>query len=110
MPPVVQYLGEDDGNGPEFNPGGVYLSISFRRIRFDEGKILKEGSPKSLTRELGSAGITIKVSDTNIDLGPYLTDYKYTIDDSRLYFSVKDPDQALPQIIKYSYQKMISQN
>ena len=66
----------------------------------DEGKILKEGSPKSLTRELGSAGITIKVSDTNIDLKPYLTDYKYTVDDSRLYFSVKDPDQALPQIIK----------
>ena len=66
----------------------------------DEGKILKKGTPKSLTRELGNAGITIKVSDTNIDLGPYLTDYKYTIDDSRLYFSVKDPDQALPKIIK----------
>tara|TARA_B100001996_G_scaffold16332_1_gene13632 strand:+ start:1057 stop:1986 length:930 start_codon:yes stop_codon:yes gene_type:complete len=66
----------------------------------DEGKILKEGSPKSLTRELGSAGITIKVSDTNIDLKPYLTDYKYTIDNSRLYFSVKDPDQSLPKIIK----------
>ena len=66
----------------------------------DEGKILKEGTPKSLTRELGNAGITIKVSDTNIDLGPYLTDYKYTVDDSRLYFSVKDPDQALPKIIK----------
>ena len=66
----------------------------------DEGKILKEGAPKSLTRELGSAGITIKISDTNIDLEPYLTDYKYTIDDSRLYFSVKDPDQALPKIIK----------
>jgi len=66
----------------------------------DEGKILKEGSPKSLTRELGSAGITIKVSDMNIDLKPYLTDYKYTIDNSRLYFSVKDPDQSLPKIIK----------
>ncbi len=24
----------DDGNEPELNPGGVYLSISFRRIRF----------------------------------------------------------------------------
>jgi len=66
----------------------------------DEGKILKEGAPKSLTQELGSAGITIKISDANIDLGPYLTDYKYTVDDSRLYFSVKDPDQALPKIIK----------
>lgn len=66
----------------------------------DEGKILKEGTPKSLTRELGNAGITIKISDTDIDLGPYLTDYKYTVDNSRLYFSVKDPDQALPKIIK----------
>ena len=66
----------------------------------DEGKILKEGAPQSLTRELGSAGITIKISDTNIDIAPHLSDYKYTIDDNRLYFSVTDPDQALPKIIK----------
>ena len=66
----------------------------------DEGKILKEGAPKSLTRELGSAGITIKISDTNVDIDSYLSDFKYTIDDNRLYFSVIDPDQALPKIIK----------
>ena len=66
----------------------------------DEGKILKEGAPRSLTRELGSAGITIKIGDTNTDIAPHLANYKYTIDDNRLYFSVIDPDQALPKIIK----------
>ena len=66
----------------------------------DEGKILKEGNPKSLTRELGTAGITVHVSNSDGDLGKYISDYNYTIDDNRLYFSVKDPDLELPKIIK----------
>ena len=66
----------------------------------DEGKILKEGNPKSLTRELGTAGITVHVSNSDGDLGKYISDYNYTINDNRLYFSVKDPDLELPKIIK----------
>ena len=66
----------------------------------DEGIILKEGNPKSLTRELGTAGITVHVSNSDGDLGKYISDYNYTIDDNRLYFSVKDPDLELPKIIK----------
>ena len=66
----------------------------------DEGQILKEGNPKSLTRELGTAGITVHVSNSDGDLGKYISDYNYTIDDNRLYFSVKDPDLELPKIIK----------
>ena len=66
----------------------------------DEGKILKEGAPKTLTQELGTAGITINISDTNIELEQFLSNYKYTLDDNRLHFSVTDPDQALPKIIK----------
>ena len=66
----------------------------------DEGKILKEGNPKSLTRELGTAGITVHVSNSDGDLGKYISDYNYTMDDNRLYFSVKDPDLELPKIIK----------
>ena len=66
----------------------------------DEGKILKEGNPKTLTQELGTAGITINISDTDIELGQFLSNYKYTLDDNRLHFSVTDPDQALPKIIK----------
>ena len=66
----------------------------------DEGIILKEGNPKSLTRELGTAGLTVHVSNSNGNLGSYISDYNYTIDDNRLYFSVKDPDLELPKIIK----------
>ena len=33
-------------------------------------------------------------------MGKYISDYNYTIDDNRLYFSVKDPDLELPKIIK----------
>ena len=66
----------------------------------DEGKILKEGNPKILTQELGTAGITINISDTNTKLEQYLSDFQYTIDDNRLHFSVKNPDRALPRIIK----------
>ena len=66
----------------------------------DEGIILKEGNPKSLTRELGTAGITVHVSNSDGNLGKYISDYNYTIDNNRLYFSVKDPDLELPKIIK----------
>ena len=66
----------------------------------DEGKILKEGSPKILTKELGTAGITINIGNTNQKLDPYFSEYTYTIEKNRLHFSVKDPDKALPKIIK----------
>jgi ABC-2 type transport system ATP-binding protein len=66
----------------------------------DEGKILKEGNPKILTQELGTAGITINISDPNTQLEQYLSDFQYTMDDNRLHFSVKNPDRALPRIIK----------
>ena len=66
----------------------------------DEGKILKEGSPKILTQELGTAGITINIGNTNQKLDPYFSEYTYTIEKNRLHFSVKDPDKALPKIIK----------
>ena len=66
----------------------------------DEGKILKEGSPKILTQELGTAGISINIGNTNQKLDPYFSEYTYTIEKNRLHFSVKDPDKALPKIIK----------
>ena len=66
----------------------------------DEGKILKEGPPKILTQELGTAGISINIGNTNQKLDPYFSEYTYTIEKNRLYFSVKDPDKALPKIIK----------
>ena len=66
----------------------------------DEGKILKRGSPKELTQELGSSGITIKIGDVRNKFDSFLTDYSYTFNDNRLHFSVKNPDVAMPDIIQ----------
>ena len=66
----------------------------------DEGKILKEGPPKILTQELGTAGISINIGNTNQKLDSYFSEYTYIIEKNRLHFSVKDPDKALPKIIK----------
>ena len=66
----------------------------------DEGKILKRGSPKELTQELGSSGITIKIGDTINKFDSFLGDYSYTFSDNRLHFSVKNPDVAMPDIIQ----------
>ena len=66
----------------------------------DEGKILKKGSPKELTQELGSSGITIKIGDVRNKFDSFLSDYSYTFSDNRLHFSVKNPDVAMPDIIQ----------
>ncbi len=66
----------------------------------DEGKILKEGSPKELTQELGSSGITIHLNENKQNLNTVLADYSFTLDQNRLHFSVKDSDLAMPKIIQ----------
>lgn len=65
----------------------------------DEGKILKEGSPKELTRELGSAGITVQLGQESNGFDEALAQFKYTRDGNRLHFSVKDPDASMAEII-----------
>ncbi len=66
----------------------------------DNGKILKMGAPKELTRELGEAGITVVLENLNGLNKKDLENYKYTNDKNRLHFSVKDPDNELPKIIR----------
>ena len=66
----------------------------------DNGKILKMGAPKELTRELGEAGITVVLENLNGLNKKDLESYKYTSDKNRLHFSVKDPDEELPKIIR----------
>ena len=66
----------------------------------DNGKILKMGAPKELTRELGEAGITVVLENLNDLNKKDLENYKYTNDKNRLHFSVKDPDEELPKIIR----------
>ena len=66
----------------------------------DEGKILKKGTPKDLTKELGTAGISINVLNIKENIKSVLLDYKYNIEDNRIHFSVKDPDIIMPEIIQ----------
>ena len=66
----------------------------------DNGKILKMGAPKELTRELGEAGITVVLENLNGLNKKDLENYKYISDKNRLHFSVKDPDEELPKIIR----------
>ena len=73
----------------------------------DNGKILKEGPPKILTRELGTAGITIILGESSGGIKDLLSEYTFTKDQNRLHFSVKDPDQELPKIIKILSEKNI---
>ena len=73
----------------------------------DNGEILKEGPPKILTRELGTAGITIILGESSGGIKDLLNEYTFTKDQNRLHFSVKDPDQELPKIIKILSEKNI---
>ena len=66
----------------------------------DQGKVLKEGAPKALTRELGKAGITVQLNQDAVNLEKYLSGFTYTAEDNRIHFVVKDPDSSLPEIIQ----------
>ena len=66
----------------------------------DEGTILKEGSPKQLTKELGKSGVTVQTGKAIQNIENLLTDLTYTIEDSRLHFSVNDAEKAIPDIIQ----------
>ena len=66
----------------------------------DQGKVLKEGTPKALTRELGQAGITVQLNQDAVNLEKHLSGFTYTAEENRLHFVVKDPDSSLPEIIQ----------
>tara|TARA_B100000989_G_scaffold292003_1_gene267274 strand:+ start:173 stop:1099 length:927 start_codon:yes stop_codon:yes gene_type:complete len=66
----------------------------------DEGKILKQGSPKSLTEDLGQSGITVQLTQESIDKKLPALDLDYSIEDSRIHFSVKNPELVIPKIIQ----------
>ena len=66
----------------------------------DEGEILKKGSPKDLTRELGTAGITVQLGNVRNRMESFLDGFTFTREENRLHFSVKDPDSAMPKIIE----------
>ena len=66
----------------------------------DEGEILKKGSPKDLTRELGTAGITVQLGNVRNGMESFLDRFTFTREENRFHFSVKDPDSAMPKIIE----------
>ena len=66
----------------------------------DEGKILKEGSPKNLTQKLGTAGITVQLGNMESDIESFLDKFTFTLEENRIHFSVNNPDSAMPEIIR----------
>ena len=66
----------------------------------DEGEILKEGSPKKLTEDLGKSGVTVQLAKEIDELKIPILEKKYSIENSRMHFSVKNPEQAIPKIIQ----------
>ena len=66
----------------------------------DKGKIIKEGYPKELTTELGKAGINIHLTGWKNELNDALSEFSFTIEDGRLHFTVRDPEEAMARIIQ----------
>lgn len=66
----------------------------------DQGKILKKGTPKNLTKEYGSAVISISSLNIKDNVKSFKTSYKYTMDNNQINFSVRNPELALPEIIE----------
>ena len=65
----------------------------------NKGKIIKEGSPKDLTLQLGQAGITIYLSGWQKKNDHLLGDFTFTHENGRLHFSVTDSEQDMATII-----------
>ena len=66
----------------------------------DKGKIIKEGSPANLTRELGKAGINVHITGWNDELNKALSDYSFILKDNRLHFTVREPEEVMASIIQ----------
>jgi ABC-2 type transport system ATP-binding protein len=66
----------------------------------DKGKIIKEGSPKELTTELGKAGINVHLTGWKDELNDALSEFSFTLEDGRLHFTVRDPEEAMARIIQ----------
>ena len=65
----------------------------------DEGKIISRGKPEDLTKQSGTAGITIQLSRWDDTMKSYMDEFTFTVDGNRLHFIVEDPEESLPEII-----------
>ena len=66
----------------------------------DKCNIIKEGSPKALTTELGKAGINVHLTGWKDELNDALSEFSFTLEDGRLHFTVRDPEEAMARIIQ----------
>ena len=66
----------------------------------NKGKIIKDGSPNELTKQLGQSGLTIHLSGWNEEKKSLLDDFTFSYEDGRLHFSVLDPEKDMAAIIK----------
>ena len=65
----------------------------------DAGKIIAQGKPKDMTKQSGTAGITIQLTGWDETMKSDVSEFTFTIDGNRLHFTVKDPEESLPEII-----------
>ena len=66
----------------------------------NKGKIIKDGSPIELTKQLGQSGLTIHVTGWDDKMKNLLDNFTFTYDGGRLHFSVLDPEKDMATIIK----------
>ena len=65
----------------------------------DQGKILKQGTPKELIKELGKSGITIQINKTPKNLKTLFSDISFSTSNNRIHFTTKHPEEKMPEII-----------
>jgi len=65
----------------------------------NKGKIIKEGSPNELTKQLGQSGLSVHVSGWENQKSDLLNDFTFTYDNGRLHFSLIDPEKEMATII-----------
>ena len=66
----------------------------------NKGKIIKDGSPNELTKQLGQSGLTIHLTGWNEEKKNLLDDFTFSYENGRLHFSVLDLEKDMAAIIK----------
>ena len=98
-----QYFSELHKNGKTILLTTHYIEeaemLCDRVAIIDKGKVISQGTPKELTSKQGDSGITIDLSETDIDLKPHLKDFSFSYDNGRMHFTTNDPEGDLPKII-----------
>ena len=66
----------------------------------NKGKIIKDGAPKDLTKQLGKSGLTVHLTGWDDKKNHILDNFSFIYDKGRLHFSILDPEKDMSTIIK----------